>query len=164
LQFIGERQLSWINEGDYSKSIREKDQFLGLLVSKLSQAGAKMALGTDTGPSMTIQGQTVIEEMLLYKTYDLDNIEILKMATINAAEVLGEDANKGMLLVGKDADLLLLRDNPATLLETLTEPVAVIQNGQWFGIPELRLLKQHGKNHYSFYHTLGLFLEHIFSK
>lgn len=164
IQLISERQLSWINEESYSKRIKAKDEFLGLLVTKLDQAGASMALGTDTGPSMTIPGKTVLDEMDLYKAYGLSNQTILRMATVNAARALGQSDHKGSLQAGKDADMIVLTANPLDQLSTLREPLAVVRNGQWLSPDDLQLLRQHGTQHYSVYHTLGLFLEHVFSK
>ena len=53
--------------------------------------------------------------------------EAMKMVTIWGAEQFGEQANKGSIAVGKEADLVVLSDNPVTMDQTKINEVVVLE-------------------------------------
>jgi hypothetical protein len=53
--------------------------------------------------------------------------EAMKMVTIWGAEQFGEQANKGSIAVGKQADLVVLSDNPVTMDPTKINGVLVLE-------------------------------------
>jgi imidazolonepropionase-like amidohydrolase len=77
----------------------------------LSDAGVKIAFGTDSGPPARFQGYFEHLEMELMAKAGLTPMRILLSATRDAAQTLGL-TNLGTLEVGKWADLIVLRENP----------------------------------------------------
>lgn len=84
-------------------------------VRKLIDSGILVGLGTDGASSTTTLD--MFEEMRLcaylqkLKYMDpsiVDSFEILKMATLNNAKILGKDKDIGSIQIGKKADLIIL--------------------------------------------------------
>ncbi len=89
----------------------------------LHRAGVKFALMTDHG---VIPEQYLPVEAGLCVREGLPEMEALRAITINAAEVLGLEAQLGSLAPGKDADVALFDGHP---LETRTHASLVIVGG-----------------------------------
>ncbi len=80
--------------------------------------GVKMAVGTDTGCPFTDPAHyAYASELYLYSISGMDNLEILKAATIRGAELLGIDAETGTLEEGKCADITVLSGDPLEDIE-----------------------------------------------
>ena len=93
------------------------------------KAGVKIAFGTDAGVSK--HGRNADEFTLLVK-HGLSPYEALQAATINAATLLGLNDKVGTLEVGKQADLIAVKDDPRTQIETLRSVVLVMKGGREF--------------------------------
>jgi len=81
----------------------------------------------------------------------LSNGEVLKAATINAAQALMVGSQYGSVTVGKVADLILTPRNPLEGIEQLKNPDAVVKNGQWLDKASLKELKNSAKNTDSYF-------------
>ncbi|MCG8604866.1 amidohydrolase family protein [bacterium] len=77
----------------------------------LSDAGVKIAFGTDSGPPARFRGYFEHLEMELMAKAGLTPMQIFLSATRDAAEAL-RLGDLGTLEVGKSADLIVLRQNP----------------------------------------------------
>lgn len=76
-------------------------------------AGIKIAVGADSFCSkLTPYGMYTHNEMYELKKAGMTDEEVLLAATINGAELLGLGSQKGTIEVGKDADMVVLWDNP----------------------------------------------------
>jgi imidazolonepropionase-like amidohydrolase len=97
------------------------------------KAGVQMTLGTDCGADNDHQmpGWAVHEEMEKLVQNGLTPIDVLRMATINAAKWRG-DANEGSVETGKVADLVLLRSNPLSDIRHAKEIDGVLQAGRYY--------------------------------
>ncbi|MCI8661167.1 MAG: amidohydrolase family protein [Lachnospiraceae bacterium] len=73
--------------------------------------GVKLAFGRDSGGFMMDQGDFV-EEMLYMEKAGISRVDIIHSATKNAADLLGILDKTGTIARGKDADLILLGENP----------------------------------------------------
>lgn len=73
--------------------------------------GVKLAFGRDSGGFMMDQGDFV-EEMLYMEKAGISRADIIQSATKNAADLLGILDKTGTIARGKDADLILLGENP----------------------------------------------------
>ena len=108
------------------------------IVSNLYQAKAKLIAGTDSGNlPLMIPGYALHEELReLHKT-GIPVYDVLKMATIHAAQALGKDNEFGSIEVGKRADLLLLNQNPLENLNHLLDKQGLMVRGIWLDNSEL---------------------------
>ncbi|HJN46072.1 MAG TPA: amidohydrolase family protein [Vicinamibacterales bacterium] len=79
-------------------------------LKKLSDAGARLVLGADTGIQDHIQGYMEHHELELIVEAGISPAEAIKIATSAPAEVLGVDT--GLLAAGKRADFIVLDANP----------------------------------------------------
>lgn len=65
-------------------------------------------------------------------------VDVLRAATVEAAEALGLARETGRIVPGLSADLLVLRGDPTRDLAALAELEAVVFRGRWFGAEGLR--------------------------
>jgi imidazolonepropionase-like amidohydrolase len=89
-------------------------------LKKLSDAGVRIALGTDSGGAADrffVQGYSEHREMELMVQSGLTPMQVIQSFSKSAAETLGIDKEFGVLTKGKAADLLVLERNP---LENIT--------------------------------------------
>lgn len=94
-------------------------------------AGVPIAMGTDMMPFEPFDGTTAtIREIEFYGEAGMAPIDALRAATIRAAEVLGAQERIGSLTVGKLADLIAVRGNPAEDLSALRSIELVIKDGR----------------------------------
>ncbi len=105
-------------------------------------AGVKILVGTDTGDSYIFPGFALHDEMAELVKAGLAPQEVLRMATINAAQFSGVDDKLGSIEVGKAADMILLAANPYDAIANTQKIDAVFYNGQYFDRRKLdRLLE-----------------------
>lgn len=103
-------------------------------------AGVKMCYGSDLLGPMTVEqsGEFTIRRKAL------SDVEVLRAATINPAEMLGQEEFLGQIKAGFAADLLILNENPLRDITVLSRPerhlLAVIKDGRvwesrWSALP-----------------------------
>jgi imidazolonepropionase-like amidohydrolase len=100
------------------------------VLKALYDAGARIAVGTDASEVYMVPGISLHQEMRLYEKAGIPSAAILKMATVNGAEISRHSNDFGTISVGKRADLLLLAANPLRDLATLNRPDTVIAAGR----------------------------------
>ncbi len=71
----------------------------------------------------------------------------LTAATVNAAHSVDMDQQLGRISVGFQADLVVLKDNPLSKVETLRDPMMVIQQGRAFDRADLNQLRDEAHQH-----------------
>ena len=86
-----------------------------------------------------ISGFAVEGEMELLQNSKIENVEILKMATINFATFFNE--NYGRIKKGKDADFIIVKENPLINIKTLKNVVGVFYNNIYLSQEELESIK-----------------------
>lgn len=89
-------------------------------VRKMLDAGIKVALGTDSlasNPDLHLWNEV---QYLLSNRKDLSETEILKMATVNGAEALGDQIH-GRIQINKPAKLLVVHPSQTGLLDATFE-------------------------------------------
>ena len=95
-------------------------------VRALSEAGVRIAMGTDSG--VVAHGRN-LRELELMRRGGMTPAAVLEATTRSAAQLLGVDDRLGTLEPGKAADLTIVRGDPY-LLDTLPERiVSVWQDG-----------------------------------
>jgi imidazolonepropionase-like amidohydrolase len=164
IQFIGRKQLGDYIEMEDNSNVKLKFEIMKLIVKILHEEGVNLLLGTDTGPNLTLPGFTLHDEIILNISSGVDAYSILYSGTMNAAKALGIDDQSGSVSVGKNADLILLNENPLEKISTLRNPVAVFQKGTYYNKEALSQMKENGKDHSSTFGTIGRLLDSILSK
>lgn len=101
------------------------------IVGELHRAGASLALGTDSdGLSEHLSPSVVVEELQAMSEAGLTPLEVLEVATVGGAELLGGLDEFGTLATGKRADLLVLFCDPREDLLCLADIEWVMARGR----------------------------------
>lgn len=124
---------------DHLKAWRRTLDFAKINVKKMSDEGIKLALGTDAGNPAVFFGPSVHREMELMVEAGISPAEVIKAATINASEILGQGTRLGTISEGKLADILVVEGNPLDNIRNTQNISMVIKNGQILDREELAL-------------------------
>lgn len=117
-------------------------------IKTLHRAGANIALGTDSFGGW-IEGSDMFTEMrncilmsnFLYGAGSLKPADILRMATINGARVLGLGNEIGSLEIGKRADIILVRFDRPPVQTVIIDGKIIVQNRELLTIGEHKTLE-----------------------
>ncbi len=96
---------------------------------KMHDKGIKLVVGTDAGNPAVFFGPSVHREMELLVEAGISPAEVLRAATINAAEILGQQERLGTIYKGKLADILVIEGNPLEDIRNTQNIFMVIKNG-----------------------------------
>ena len=110
------------------------------VIKKLNDLDVKMILSPDSSSKYMVAGFGVLDEMKLLKNADLSNYDILKMTTVNFASFFNE--SYGTIEEGKEADFILLNNNPLENLETLKSIQGVFYNKNYLDDKALNKLSK----------------------
>jgi imidazolonepropionase-like amidohydrolase len=99
---------------------------------ELHQAGALLLVGTDVSNPYVIAGFALHNELRLMVEAGFTPHEALILATRNAAEFVGALDRLGTVEVGKEADLVLLRQNPLADISRTGDRAGVMMDGIWY--------------------------------
>jgi hypothetical protein len=97
----------------------------------LSDNGATLVLGTDSGYPGLLHGFAVHEELDLLVQCGLSPYEALKTSTRNAAHAVKAEERWGTVEIGKQANLLLVQNNPLENISNIRGILGVMKSGQW---------------------------------
>ena len=101
------------------------------LTRRLADSGVRMIVGTDGG-LLAGPGLTLKEEFAELGKAGLKPLEILRMATVNAAEYMGRAEAMGTVEPGRNADLVVLHSNPLETVSNLHDIAAVVRAGVYY--------------------------------
>ncbi|WP_448549894.1 amidohydrolase family protein [Thalassotalea fusca] len=90
------------------------------------QSGVKIAYGTDSGVSK--HGNNGKEAWLMFQA-GMTPDDVLKAATINAADLLGMSNSLGTIEVGKEADIIATNESPRENIKALMNVDFVMKGG-----------------------------------
>jgi len=110
---------------------QRRDAFLQGIQQSLQQAlslGVKMASGFDASSPAT-QGQNA-DQLVAMAKRGIPPLEVVRAATLNAAELMGWQDNVGSVEVGKYADLIAVEGNPLTDIAILQHVEFVMKGGR----------------------------------
>lgn len=116
-------------------------------VKALHDAGARLTLGTDMGNPFVAPGASLMQEMHLHQQAGLPAYAILRMATCDAAELLGMGEKTGRIAPGYEADMVFLRNNPLQGFNALETATLVLHNGQALDPQMLKAEVRQSGNH-----------------
>ena len=119
----GEMDIDDDNAATYARSAEALLQ----MIARLHRAGVPLVAGTDA-----IAGFTLHRELELYRQAGISNADVLRIATIGAAQVAGAANEAGSIAPGKRADFVLLARNPLDDISAVRRPVAVFKGDRWY--------------------------------
>ncbi len=108
-----------ISRGDVRASFAKLCQY----VVKMRRAGVPIVAGTDG------QGLELVRELELYVEGGMTPAEALATATIAGARNVGADKRTGSIVVGKEADLVLIDGDPSKRIGELRKVELVMSDG-----------------------------------
>lgn len=101
------------------------------ILKKLHDDGALLLLSPDES-AYNVPGFALLEEMRLYRRAGISNYHILKIATRNAAAFFGAEKEWGSVETGKQANLLLLDENPLDDIDNVKTVNGTILHGKFY--------------------------------
>jgi imidazolonepropionase-like amidohydrolase len=107
------------------------------------ELGVKVAMGTDAGSIGVLHGESMVEEMKLFKRAGYPFVETIQCATVRGAELLGIDQFKG-ISNGGTATFLVCRGAPSQLPRKLLYLESI-----WVGGEPSRLYRKNPVKHVS---------------
>lgn len=114
------------SESNYVALLKKVMEFERLFV----QAGGLLIAGLDpTGNGGVVAGFGDLREVELLVEAGFTPVEAIKIASLNGARFLGEDARIGSVAVGKQADLMVVKGNPATNISDIEKVEIVFKDG-----------------------------------
>ena len=103
------------------------------LVRALHAGGIPIVAGTDKA----VPAHSLHRELELYVQAGLTPMQVIQLATIGSARVMGVDREVGSIEPGKRADMILVDGNPLENFGDLRRVVRVITNGRVYDPAEL---------------------------
>lgn len=110
----------------------------GRLLKRLYDAGVTIVPGTDNN-----SGATYVTELQLYQHDGIPAPEVLRIATLVPAQVMGDDHDYGSIAVGKVADILVVNGRPYEQVADLRKLDRVIRAGRVYDPRDILAALQH---------------------
>ncbi|HEX6063002.1 MAG TPA: amidohydrolase family protein, partial [Longimicrobiales bacterium] len=98
------------------------------LTKKIAEAGGKLMVGSDSPDLLMAYGYAMHREMEALVNAGLTPAQVLRAATVNAAEFLGATREWGTIEAGKRADFMLLSANPLENISN-TQKIEIVSVG-----------------------------------
>ena len=95
------------------------------LLKALYDAGVTVIPGTDS-----LAGYSLHHELELYARAGIPPAEVLRLATLTSAQVIGADGERGVIAPGKLADLILVDGDPSARIADLNKVTLVMKGGR----------------------------------
>lgn len=102
------------------------------MLKKLHDSGVQLVAGSDN-----IAAFTVHRELEVYSESGISNADVLKIATLDAAGVVGVDDRTGSITIGKDSDLVLVDGNPFEDISAIRRATLVMKGDTLYRPDEL---------------------------
>lgn len=124
-------------EQNYARTAQNTDSIYTTLFPKgmaleraFAKAGGLLIAGTDpTGGGGVIPGFANQRQVELFVDAGFTPLEAIAISTLNGAKYLGRDKRVGSLVVGKQADLVVINGNPATTIGDIRKVEIVFKQG-----------------------------------
>ena len=95
------------------------------LLKALYDAGITIIPGTDN-----LAGYMLHHELELYVQAGIPAAEVLRMATLTPALVMGVDKDRGVIAAGKLADMVLIDGDPTQNIHDINNVTTVVKSGK----------------------------------
>ncbi len=104
----------------------------------LYEAGADIALGTDSPQTFSVPGFSAHRELRYYVELGMTPYDALEIGTRKPAEYFGAAEEFGTVAVGRSADLILLTADPLVDIANTERRAGVMVRGRWFPQDEIQ--------------------------
>lgn len=104
-----EQEIAW----------RENYSLWMQFINEYKNHGGKVGVGEDAGYIYSTYGFGYVNELEMLREAGFHPLEVLNAATLNGAKILGLDDSIGSIQVGKQADILIIDENPLANLKVL---------------------------------------------
>src|SRR5215207_5227821 len=101
------------------------------LTKMLYDNGVTILSGSDIPNFELVPGASLHHELELLVEAGIPPLEVIKIATMNGAHALGIEEDVGTIVPGKQADMMILSDNPMDDISNTKKIEAVISDGQF---------------------------------
>jgi imidazolonepropionase-like amidohydrolase len=101
------------------------------LTKMLYDNGVTILSGTDIPNFDLVPGASLHHELEILVEAGISPLEVIKIATSNGATALGVEDDVGTIKLGKQADMIILSDNPLNGISNTRKIEAVINDGQF---------------------------------
>lgn len=149
------------NDSTVISRIKNQHDFHITIVKKLHEAGVPIVCGTDAGIGVTVPGFSIHQELKFYQEAGLSNFEILKTATINAAQTHQIMNSLGTIEKGKVANLLVLEENPLKEISALKKTSVIFVQGRKLEQKNLDIFIEKAKNRKNFIASALRYVENL---
>lgn len=105
---------------------------LQAMIRKLHEAGIPLVAGTDA-----LAGFTLHRELELYSEAGIPNADVLRIATIGSARIVGTDDRVGRIAPGYAADLIALDGNPLDDISAVRRSAMTLKGNRLYRPAEL---------------------------
>ena len=149
------KSLFWQNDlkNVLNKGLDQQQQFVHKdfyhqaqhYLPQAQQRGVKILVGTDTLDTAVVAGQSLHDEMLSMVEAGMSPFEVLRAATISAAEFANQADKYGSVEAGKVADLVWLNANPLQDIRHTQQIDAVMFNGIYYQHRDIKTMKTYAK-------------------
>lgn len=121
----------WFNWGtEQEVEWKENFRLWMTFINEYKNRGGRVTAGSDNGYIYQIYGFGLIRELELLREAGFHPLEVIRSATLYAAQALGADKDLGSIEVGKLADLMIIDANPLENLQVLYGTGAIKINEQ----------------------------------
>lgn len=131
-----EAKQSQLNERGFSPEIgAQAVEIRRQIILALHEAGAGLLLGSDAPQIFNVPGFSLHHELEFLVAAGLTPFDALRTGTTAAAEFLG--TNTGAVVIGKEADLVLLDANPLADIGNSRRVHGVMLRGDWISYADI---------------------------
>ncbi len=102
------------------------------MIKKLHDNGVQIVPGSDNVAAFTIH-----RELELYAEAGISNADVLRIASLDSARIVGVDDRTGSIAVGKDSDLVLVEGNPLEDISAIRRATLVMKGNTAYKPDEL---------------------------
>jgi imidazolonepropionase-like amidohydrolase len=120
-----------VNQGLTSELAEKQLSARRALIRAMHEGGVGMLLGSDAPQIFNVPGFSVHRELQAMVESGLSPYQALRMATVAPAEFFDSRGKYGTLVVGADADLVLLGANPLVEIGNTQKIEGVMARGRW---------------------------------
>ncbi len=98
---------------------RDNYQRWMMFINEYKNRGGKVGVGEDAGYIYSTYGFGFVQEMEMLREAGFHPLEVINAATLQGAKILGAADTIGSIQVGKQADLVVIKENPVANLKVL---------------------------------------------